>query len=436
MVLVVGEVFVDYTLSTFNEKCKIRLGGVVHACRGLWASDKRYSAAIICPEYLQKEAQSYLIAHGCEEVIILGDITGSPNVISISDVKELAHQGYEDLLRDNKKIKLKFVPQQLDSFEDVLIFPGSFNLEELFEQFSSKAKFSFDIAYGIESFSELDFYRGRISLLLTSTSSELFESNAKQDITPLIDLASSLSVECFILKENRGGSRVFDLTSDTSKRIPAKLGRTQNSVGVGDVYSAAAIAHKDLGWENAAWIASIAATSYSQTTFPDDFKRDVQRNLSLPLNVSKGLGGVCLPWHERPKYNIYLAAPDFSYIDRKDLDYAIASMEYHNFTLRRPIVENGELNEESSELERKQTYFQDVKLIEECDVVFAIPLNRDPGTLIEIGIAQATQKPVVTYDPKAENDNNMVIMGSNSYSTDLDSSLNSIFDILSGMENE
>ena len=147
-------------------------------------------------------------------------------------------------------------------------------------------------------------------------------------------------------------------------------------------------------------------------------------------------GGVCLPWHERPKYNIYLAAPDFSYIDRKDLDYAIASMEYHNFTLRRPIVENGELNEESSELERRQTYFQDVKLIEECDVVFAIPLNRDPGTLIEIGIAQATQKPVVTYDPNAENDNNMVIMGSNSYSTDLDSSLNSIFDILSGMENE
>jgi nucleoside 2-deoxyribosyltransferase len=63
--------------------------------------------------------------------------------------------------------------------------------------------------------------------------------------------------------------------------------------------------------------------------------------------------------------------------------------------------------------------------------VFAIPIERDPGTLVEIGLAIEMRKPVVTFDPRDENRNTMVVRGSASYSSDLDVCLNGTFDALS-----
>ncbi|OJF99717.1 hypothetical protein AX761_24970 [Rhizobium sp. 58] len=70
-------------------------------------------------------------------------------------------------------------------------------------------------------------------------------------------------------------------------------------------------------------------------------------------------------------------------------------------------------------------------LLEECDLVFALPLGRDPGTLIEIGMALTLKKPVITYDPLKENANTMVIAGSTVYSDKLDRCLNGIFETMS-----
>ena len=126
---------------------------------------------------------------------------------------------------------------------------------------------------------------------------------------------------------------------------------------------------------------------------------NVTRSNAVSLKDHKSLAGVTLPWHDRPNYNIYLAAPDFSYVDRQILDQVIASLEYHNFNLRRPIKENGELNEQSSDHNRKLVYLNDCQLIDECDLIFAVPIFKDPGTLVEIGMAIAKSKPVITYDP-------------------------------------
>ncbi len=63
--------------------------------------------------------------------------------------------------------------------------------------------------------------------------------------------------------------------------------------------------------------------------------------------------------------------------------------------------------------------------------MFAIPIERDPGTLVEIGLAIEMRKPVVTFDPRDENRNTMVVRGSASYSSDLDVCLNGTFDALS-----
>lgn len=272
--------------------------------------------------------------------------------------------------------------------------------------------------------------------LIISTSSSLFMKLGKDDIDGLLDAVKALLPEVFLLKENRGGSRLFNLRDGGVIEIPATLGRTANSVGVGDVYSSVMVGLSHKGWTEAAWRGCQAATVYSQSTFPDDIKRDVQRGFRLSLAVLEALGGTVLPWHDRQNYSIYLAGPDFTYIEKQELDRAVDSLMYHNFRMRRPILENGELNYPASEEDLHRTYHMDCHLLKECDAVFAVPLGRDPGTLVEIGMAIEMGKPVITYDPRRENENTMVVVGSSVYSATLDECLNGTFNAIAKLRAE
>ena len=435
-VLVVGELVVDYTLGQHGSMCKLRLGGVAHAARGLWAAGVEYSVAVFCPQYLVDEATGYLAQLECYEFIWLGDVVGAPNVIVIGDVTEVAHQGYEDLMRETKRLKLRDPLPSLEAYQKVVVFPGKFSIEALAQAFSKDARFSFDVAYDLEDLSSVEAFRGRLQAIIISTSSSLFMNLGHEDLDGLLAAVRTLSPEVFLLKENRGGSRLFDLRKGTVLQIPATLGRTINSVGVGDVYSSVMVAHSQKGWVEAAWRGCQAATIYSQSTFPDDIKREVQRGFRLPLSSLQGLGGTSLPWHDRQKYSIYLAGPDFSYVDKRELDRAVDSLTYHNFRVRRPIVENGELERPATESGLRRAYFLDCQLLRDCDVVFAIPLDRDPGTLVEIGMAIEMGKKIVTYDPRRENENTMVMIGSSIFSADLDTCLNGTFNVIAELGRE
>jgi nucleoside 2-deoxyribosyltransferase len=433
-VLVVGELIIDYTVARHGATCKLRLGGVCHAARGLWAAGLEYSIAAFCPGYLVEEARLYLAAIGCEEFVWLGDIVGAPNVILIGDVTEVSHQGYEDLMRDTKVLKLFDPIPRLEAYQKVLVFPGRFDINALIKAFSKEARFSFDIAYDLEDLSSLELFRGRLQAVIISTSSLLFMKLGKDDIDGLLVAVKALSPEVFLLKENRGGSRLFELCNGNIEEIPATLGPTVNSVGVGDVYSSVMVGLSQKGWIEAAWRGCQAATVYSQSTFPDDIKRDVQRGLRLSLNVLQALGGTSLPWHSRQSYSIYVAGPDFSYVNKQEFDRAVDSLMYHNFRVRRPVQENGELERPASEGDMQHMYHLDFKLLEDCDAVFAVPLDRDPGTLVEIGMAIQMGKPVITYDPRRENENTMVVIGSSVYSPDLDACLNGTFNAIAELK--
>ncbi|WP_369038737.1 nucleoside 2-deoxyribosyltransferase [Stenotrophomonas maltophilia] len=429
LVLVVGELYVDYTHSTGGGGSKLRLGGVAHAARGLWAAGVDYSIAAVCPSYLVDLARSFLIGHGCKEFIWLAEVNGSPNVVLIGDAQEVGHQGYEDLLRDSKSVALNSV--DLSGYERVVVFPGKFDLSSVAEMLTESSSVSLDIAYDVHDLGDLDALRGRIGLIAISTSSPLFMNVGSEDVDRLLSRLFELDPEAVLLKENRGGSRLFDAPGVPGEEIPAVLGETVNSVGVGDVYTAVMVGLQSHGWSCAAWRGAQAATEYSGSTFPDDIRAGIQRQFSLDVAVVRDLGGVSLPWHDRRRYSIYLAAPDFSYLNNPEIALAIESMEYHNFSVRRPVVENGELVRPAKQFDLVQVYHKDCELLRQCDVVFAIPIGRDPGTLVEIGMAIELGKSVITFDPRGENENTMVIGGSYSYSPNLDVSLNALYSALS-----
>jgi hypothetical protein len=428
--ILVGEICIDFTMPTRVAPTKMRLGGIVHAARALWATGTSYAVGVYCPSYLVDEARAYLSAHGCHEFILLGDIVGAPNVIAIADVREVGHQGYEDLLREKRRAVAATHNTAIDRFDAAVIFPGSYDLESVIRLLGKNTRVTIDIAYDIDTPEAFMKLAGKLANVVISTSSDLFTSIAARTVEPLLTLAKTVGAQQVLLKENRGGSRLFDLATDQVTLIPATLGTTVNSVGVGDAFTAVfgTLAAPPV---EAAWRGMQVATAYSQTTYPDDLRRDVRRQFLLSIEVVQGLGGVSVPWHERPDHQIYLAAPDFSYADNPEIDAAASALEYHNFTVRRPIKENGEAAIGSGHATLAPFYSKDVELLGSCSAVFAIPLDRDPGTLIEVGMAIQMGIPVVTWDPRNENGNTMVIVGSSSFSDDIDVCLNGLFTALS-----
>ncbi len=430
-ILLVGEIYVDFTIPKLGTESKLRLGGVVHAARGLWAIDANFSVAAVCPSYLVDQARAYLESLGCNEFIWLAEVKGAPNVIAIGDPIELADQAYQDILRDEKSVEYLCKADALKTFKTCLIFPGKYDITALRCLLADDVQLSFDIAYDLPDLQLLSSFKGNITSIVTSTSSPMFLEKTSKNLSNLLAKLRDLSPQAILLKENRGGSRVFDLRNQKVDEIPALLGKTVNSVGVGDVYSAVFVSMLNTGTFDAGWKAARAATCYAQTTFPDDFKRDVKRSLALSIDQMRGLGGTVLPWHERPCFQIYFAAPDFSYVDRTYIEKSLRALDYHHFCVCRPVQENGELSRQSSEHKMRFAYMNDLELLKRCDLVFALPLERDPGTLVEIGLALALKKPVVTYDPLKENTNTMVMAGSTVYSDKLDTCLNGLFGIMS-----
>lgn len=434
--LLVGEISVDVTVTPHGQEQKLRLGGIAHAARGFWASGKPFAVAAVVPHFLEDSAKRYFASFGCSDFCTIGYITGAPNVTLVFDPTEAADQEYDALLRDEKSVAL--CPQDAtaiaQNYTDILIFPGSFDLGQVCNLLDVNARLHIDVAYDVGGVDTLRALGRSISTIFISTSSTFFVKIGSSGIDELARNFAALAPSVVILKENRGGSRLRDCKTGDTHSLPAQLSTTVNSVGVGDVFAATYIAHLVSGPLEAGMRATYASSAYAQTTDPDAFAAMVKRDARLSLQEMIDLGGTALPWEVRQRADIYLAAPDFVHTDRRAIERAVSSLRYHNFKVRRPVQENGELPTNSDALTLDKTYRMDVALLDECKLLFAVPTGKDPGTLVEIGLAIAKRIPVVVYDPDRECANTMVIAGSDCYSADLDACLNAVFVLLSKTE--
>jgi nucleoside 2-deoxyribosyltransferase len=143
------------------------------------------------------------------------------------------------------------------------------------------------------------------------------------------------------------------------------------------------------------------------------------------------LKGIQLPWENRKKINIYIAAPDFDFVDTSEIELLCKNLSYHNFTPRRPIKENGQMTDDDTEIERRTFFNKDMQLLDECHILIAVLLYNDPGTLIEIGVAAERKMPTFVYDPKNIAQNCMLTQIPNLVTSDLDAILSDVFSLAS-----
>jgi hypothetical protein len=103
---------------------------------------KAFRAAVVIPSYLEKLTRDYFVKLGCVELVVLGIVTGAPNITLIFDATEVADQEYDTPLREEKAVQLSDVSTALKHADEVLIFPGAFSLADVCAMLPATARLS------------------------------------------------------------------------------------------------------------------------------------------------------------------------------------------------------------------------------------------------------------------------------------------------------
>jgi nucleoside 2-deoxyribosyltransferase len=211
--------------------------------------------------------------------------------------------------------------------------------------------------------------------------------------------------------------------------VHAQIASIKHSVGVGDCFDAAFIQLSSIHETHASlcYAASIAA-EYAATTYPDNFRKAVGGVVAIPSDEITTMHGISLPWEQRQEINIYIAAPDFDYVDSRHIDHIAECLSYHNFTPRRPVKENGQMGKGASKKRKEMLRDKDMRLLDQCQILLAVNLFDDPGTLIEIGIACERGMPVIVYDPFGRANNLMLTELPTLISASLDDVVTKVFE--------
>lgn len=222
----------------------------------------------------------------------------------------------------------------------------------------------------------------------------LFNRFNAEQITNLEIMASWLlkQEDAYAIVVKCGSKGAFAYLADgTSERIPAYQTQVVSPIGSGDSF-VAAFAHyslaRDMDVFEASRLASIATAfyvqkgtmtvdtnlvSFAETLTPHKFDTKVERK------------------------RVYLAGPFFNMGQMWLINQCKACLEEAGLDVFSPYHELGIGPAEVVAPE-------DVKAIEECDIVYALFDDHDPGTLFEIGYAIKANKPVVIYSEKSSDE--------------------------------
>lgn len=425
MICLVGDILTDVTLATTKDPLKMRLGGIVHAARALWAMDVDYVVAYFAPGYMDSHIDMYLKEIDCKAIIKLGNVNNCPYTILIQEAKEVGNQGYEFLYHDDIEITYDInAINELNNFDELMFISGNYDMNKVLSYIDADRILHCDVANNVNDVAELPKDK-LFETLFISTSSNIFKYLYK-DFNSFTDLLKP-HAKRIVLKENRGGSRMYDSITGEAYQIPSQTSPITHSVGVGDVYDVVSLLAPYEHYQKQLVLASWVAMEYALTTFPNNFKSSVESLLKISIDDLIAQGGCILPWEVREKCHIYIAAPDFNFVDTKHIDFLCDSLNYHHFNARRPIKENGQMKERADKKERLGLFCADMMLMGECNMLIAVLLYNDPGTLIEIGLAAQRGLPTLVYDPNNIADNCMLTELPTLVSSDLDEIIAKVF---------
>ena len=441
-VLIIGEVFVDHHLDIKDGDVPVsRLGGIFHAARACAALNVDYALAYYAPRYLEKSVNDFGKGElNAKDLCLLGVIDNSPNVMLITNSDESGDQLYDNILcRQAVFFNKESVSDVINRFSptDIVIFPGRYGNSDILSEINCfKINLHIDMNYDSKDIYDITDFHAKTIILSTSTIifKHFFEKNSYSD---LVDFFKNKNVSTLLIKENRGGSWIYDFCKDRSYEAPAIfMNRIVHSVGVGDVYDISYLFGMNDSetimnrMKFASWVSVLYAKTLDYNSFQNNIKPILSRSYFLQLD------GIRISWFERKKYPIYIAAPDFNYIDTEIIDILEQSLRYHNFLPVRPIKENGQVSETTTAAEEDVIFLKDIKLLDDCKIMIAVLLYNDQGTLTEIGKYHEAGKPIVLFDPYKKLNNMFLKHIVTCYCNTNSQVIDKVFEIIRRMEKD
>jgi nucleoside 2-deoxyribosyltransferase len=443
--LIIGEVYTDVHLKITDVNNPIvELGGIFHSARAFNSVDAVYALAYFAPSYLIKSIEEFSNVLKSEQNYCLGIIDGSPNVMIVSESKESGPQGYIDVLKDQTSVTYQRnkVREIIEEFKpsDILIYPGKYDISELLNELHAYGvrvhiDFHYNSQYIVDELRKNKLNQS-INTAIISTSSELFKEVCGSSFRGTIEYFREITTDTILLKENRGGARLFDYRVNKVVNIPAFLTKTIHSVGVGDCFNSIFLNeyYQGIDIKLALTKASFGASLYASTLIHDEFVKLVKAYLSLNEEDISKMQGVCIPWELRKDLHIYIAAPDFPDVDCTHIEILANCLQYHNFSAHLPVRENGIIQGDEPISVQDTAFQNDLKLIDKSALLIAVLLYNDPGTLLELGMFAQAGKPTILYDPYNKATNLFLRKLPTKWCNNLGDVIDSVFELLSVKE--
>lgn len=402
-ILIVGDAIVDVHLRADGTEDFVQLGGVFHAARTMASIHTNYALAYYAPQYLSKSISDFGSRLNAEKIYQLGQIDGAPSVMLISESTEAGNQGYIDILREQREIidRTPFL-DVIKDYEptDIIIFPGYFDLLTMINSIKNlPVKVHIDFQY-IKDPRPILSSGNKIETAIFSSSANYFSDVCNSSPNELIEKCDGNVCTKVLLKENRGGSRLYDYSNHTLYQIPSFPVPTVHSVGVGDCFNSVYVALFGQQLTQLVLIrASYIASLYASTWDFHFFQKLAEAALSISKEDLEIKPGIRVPWESRKNIEIYIAAPDFPDVDTRIIDKVAENLRYHNFIPHLPVRENGLIKDTDPDEKQNLAFQKDIELLEKRQLLIAVLLYDDPGTLVELGYFAKSGKCSILFDP-------------------------------------
>jgi nucleoside 2-deoxyribosyltransferase len=394
----------------------------------------KYGLLFVGPNYLDRSIYKFANILNCDFIRRIGKIDGAPNIMLIGDRFEAGDQMYNEVLRDQYQLsEIENIKEAIIEFNptDVIFYPIA-QINNLVLRTCNELDIAVHIDVQYEE--KIDCIKSDFALksLIISSSSKYFLEDYNAKVKLLIDDLMQENVDFLVFKENRGGSRIVDLINKKITEIPCFPIEIDHSVGVGDCFNSVFITYYDsFPISYVGNLASYIASFYAGTYVFDEFSDFVSSTLKFEQKYIESLKGQRLAWEDRIEKMIYIAAPDFPSVNTEVIDKIERNLTYHGFKIFRPIKENGLIDKNTQINDEENIFYKDIKALQESNLMIAVLLYDDPGTLVEIGYFFNLGKPIILFDPNRIAKNSFLKNSVNDICYDLKSVTGLVFKYLS-----
>lgn len=226
----------------------------------------------------------------------------------------------------------------------------------------------------------------------------------KSDIHDAISSLKQLGIQQIIVKQGIRGCLVID--GEQEERVPAFKSKAKCTLGSGDVFGGALVTTyirtKDL-------IYSVKFACCTAANFIEQCETEAILGKDAVLLDMKERAQIVVP--DVSRQTIYLAGPFFSQQELHWVNSVCIALEDAGFKVHSPSRDNGIITELTTPEERKKIFQQDIRLLEESDIVVSLLDHNDSGTHFEVGYAHKMGIPVFALKTSTDFLNNMLQYG-------------------------